>query len=142
MFKVYNKQAITRQERFNNALVAGIGATAVITVVYGWLSSLLQIEFSVVYLAIGYAIGWIIQKYGRGVQIQFSILAAVLATFCFLFGDMIELFGFQLFMIPEAWPFALQAVLGRLLAADIHSLLSLAFRLGGIYFAYLKARIV
>lgn len=141
MFKVYNKRAVTRQERFMNALVVGIGATVAITFIYGLLASILRVEFSVVYLAIGYAIGYVIQKYGRGVQIQFSILAAVLAALCFLFGDMIAMFGFRILITPQWWLSALRIEFAQLAATNINSLLSLAFRLGGIYFAYVNARI-
>lgn len=142
MFKVYNKRAITRQERFRNALVYGIGATLLITLAYGFISNILRIEFSVVYLAAGYGIGYVIQKYGRGVQIQFSILAAVLACFCFIVGDMISIFGFNILFNPALWPMALQIIFSVFLSTNINSLLSLAFRIGGVIIAYKNARIV
>lgn len=136
MFKVYNKRAVTRQQRFQNALVFGIAATIVITLAYGLLSYLLHVELSVVYLAAGYAIGYVIQKYGRGVQAQFSILAAVLAGCCFIFGDMISIAGFNVAL----WPFALQLALGNLLSAG--SIISLLFRIGGVLIAYQTARVI
>lgn len=142
MFKVYNKRAVTRQERFQKALLYGILATLLITLVYGLLTRLLHIEFSVVYLLVGYSIGTIIQKYGRGVQIQFSILAACLAAFCFLFGDMIAWFGFEVLFTPALWSFAIRAILSNYFNIGINSLLSLLFRVGGIYLAYTSARIM
>lgn len=142
MVKVYNTRAITRQERFQNALIYGIGATVIITLGYGLLSNLMRIEFSIVYLAIGYAIGMIIQKFGRGVQIQFSILAAVLAVFCFMVGDMISLFGFEILINPGIWPYAIQLIFMRLFSTNPNAILSLLFRLGGVLFAYKNARII
>lgn len=142
MFKVYNKRAVTRQQRFQNALVSGIAATIGITLIYGLISYFLNIEFSIVYLAAGYAIGYVIKKYGRGVQLQFAVLAAVCAFFCFLIGDMIAFFGFEILLHPAYWFFALQLVLSSLLSASISSILSLLFRLGGIYLAFSTARVL
>ena len=142
MYKVYNKRAITRQERFKNALIYGIGATVLITAAYGLLSSFLFVELQIVYLSCGYAIGYLIQKYGRGVQVQFSILAAVLAIFCFVIGDLISWFGFEALLNPGLWPMAFQFIFSSYLSTSISSLLSLAFRVGGVYLAYVNARVV
>lgn len=142
MFKVYNKRAVTRQERFQKALIYGILATILITIIYGLFTRFLHIEFSIVYLFVGYSIGAIIQKYGRGVQIQFSILAACLAAFCFIFGDMIAWFGFEVLLAPTFWPFAIQVILANYFNLGINSLLSLLFRVGGVYLAYSNARII
>lgn len=142
MFKVYNKRAVTRQERFQKALVYGIIFTLLITLLYGLFTHFLHIEFSIVYLFVGYLIGAVIQKYGRGVQIQFSILAAFLAVFCFLFGDMIAWFGLDVLFAPTFWSVALQAILSNYFNLNINSLLSLLFRVGGVYLAYSNARII
>ena len=142
MFKVYNKNAITRNERFKNAIIAGIIATVVITVLYGLISGFLNVEFSFVYLAAGYAIGQTIQKYGKGVQPRFSILAAVLAVFCFVIGDMIAWFGFEVLITPALWIPAFKIIFSSYLGTSINALLSLAFRAGGVYLAYCNARVI
>lgn len=142
MFKIYNSQALNRNQRFLKALGYGIGSTVILTVLYGLIANTIRIEFSVVYLAFGFAIGTVIQKMGRGVQPRFSILGAVLAFICFFFGDMIAHVGFQvftdldLFMLGCRWVFAIWTNI------SVNGLLSLMFRLGGIYFAYQSARIV
>ena len=138
MYKIYNKSAITRQERFLNALIYGTTATIILTLVYGFIAHIASFEFSVVYLAIGYAIGYVIQRFGRGVQIQFSILAALLAGICFVLGDIISLIGFDF----RYWLRAFFFLMELYLSTNINSLLSLAFRIGGIYFAFKNARIV
>ncbi len=139
--KIYNKSAITRQERFQNAVIAGVLSTLVCLIGYGFVSSILRIEFSIVYLGIGYFVGEMIRKYGRGVQPQFSILAAVLVSICFIFGDMITIFGFDILFNPLHWFTGIQVVFMQLLSTNISSLLSLLFRIGGVYFAYNNARI-
>ena len=80
MLKIYNKNAITRQQRFNNAVVVGVG-TSLLCV----LASILLINYvdfypTILFLAIRYGIGYAIQKFGRGVQKHFSYLAAGLAA--------------------------------------------------------------
>ena len=143
MLKIYNKQALTRNERFIRAVGYGVGATIGLTILYGLISQFLMFEFSVVYLAFGYAIGTVIRKYGRGVQVRFSVLAAVLAVFCFLFGDMIAYFGFGVFTMGfQFFMMAFRITLQGLIGTSINGLLSLMFRIGGIYLAYTTSRFV
>lgn len=143
MLKIYNKQALTRNERFIRAVVYGVGATAGLTVLYGILSALLRIEFSVVYLAFGYAIGTVIRKLGRGVQVRFSVLAAVLAAICFVLGDMISMVGFSVFTNGFGFFFLVfRVALQSLLGTSMNALLALLFRIGGIALAYSSARFV
>ena len=143
MLKVYNTGALAQNQRFIRALVYGIGATLGLTVLYGLLSSMLRIEFSVVYLLFGYAIGTVIRKYGRGVQPRFSVLAAVLAVFCFVFGDMISYFGFSIFTNGFGFFFmGFRVVLQSIVGTSINALLSLMFRIGGVYLAYTTSRFI
>ena len=143
MLKIYNKQALTRNERFIRAVVYGVGATVGLTVLYGILSALLRIEFSVVYLAFGYAIGTVIRKFGRGVQVRFSVLAAVLAAICFVLGDMISMVGFSVFTNGFGVFFLVfRVALQSLLGTSMNALLALLFRIGGIALAYSSARFV
>lgn len=142
MYKVYNKRALSRNERFLNAVLYGSGATILLTIAYGLLSSILHIEFSVVYIGFGYAIGYVIQRYGKGVQIQFSILGAVLAVLCFIFGDMISYFGFAVFTNFEFFIAGFTMVLQSLFRLNISGLLSLAFRVYGVILAYQTSRII
>ena len=143
MFKIYNKDALTRNERFQNACVVGILTTLGLTIAYGFVSSILHLELQVLYLAIGYLIGLAIQKAGRGVQVRFSVLAAIYAFFCFFVGDIISIFGFSVFLAPSMYGIVLRSVISMWLGGmDVSTLLSLAFRVIGIYFAYVYARIV
>lgn len=141
MFKVYNKSALTRKERFQNAIVLGIPASIGLGIVYGIISRMIHIEFSVVYVAFGYLIGTVICNYGKGVQVKFSVLAACLAALTFLIGDMISIAGLGVLDITS-WPFLFWIIINDLLSTDMNSLLSLAFRALGIYMAYTNARVV
>ena len=143
MLKIYNKDALTRNERFQNACVVGILVTLGLTIAYGILSRILFIQLQILYMAIGYVIGLTIQKFGRGVQIRFSILAAVCAFFCFFVGDVISVFGFGILLAPSMYAYAIRYVISIWLSGlGFSSLLSLGFRVVGIYFAYAYARIV
>ena len=142
MYKIFNTNAITRKQRFNRALICGIIASVVLGIVYGVLSSLIHIEFSIVYLAIGYAIAKVVLEYGKGVQPRFSILAAVLCVVSIFIGDIISMFGFEILFVPQLYGVVLMTYLHSLLSVNVSSLLSLLFRVGGVYIAYVYARVV
>lgn len=142
MFKVFNTEALSRNQRFQKALIAGILATLVFGIGYGIIASSLRIEFSVVFLLIGYGIGWAIRTYGRGVQVKFSILGAICAAVCFIIADMIAIGGFSVFFNFQYFLMVFQVVFSRLVSLNPSSLLALLFRVGGVYAAFYSSRIV
>ncbi len=145
MFQVFNKHALTRNQRFMRALLYGTLVSVGLCIAYGLISSLLSIEFSYAFVGIGYLIGLTIQKMGRGVQVKFSVLAAVLAVLTFVFADLIAWFGFGVFSSPEYFVFGLKAWVSLMLdfsSGGISGLISLLFRGFGVIAAYQSARIV
>ena len=52
MYKIFNSNALNRNQRFLRALILGTVSAVVLGIVYGLFSSTLRIEFSIVYLAI------------------------------------------------------------------------------------------
>ena len=142
MYKIFNKNALTRNERFQNAVVIGIAVTVALCICYTIVCNLLDIEFEILYIGIGYLIGLSIQKAGRGVQLRFSILAAVLTTLCFIIGDLVTLFGLELLSQPSMWLGLLRLYFGYWAQLDFGILISLAFRVIGVFSAYNYARIV
>lgn len=142
MYTIYNKRALTRNERFIKALVYGGLATLGMTLAYGIVASITPFEFSIVYVLFGYGIGYVIRTKGRGVQPRFSILGAVLATLCFLVGDLLSIYGMVLLLHPLILIQALFMIIPSYLSANISSLLGLAFRAYGVYAAYISSRIV
>ena len=127
MYKIFNSNALNRNQRFLRALILGTVSAVVLGIVYGLFSSTLRIEFSIVYLAIGYANAYVICNYGRGVQTKFSILGAVLTFVSIFIGDMISRYGLGFFGAFSFWPALFMMYLRSMLATNINSLLGLLF---------------
>ena len=142
MYKIFNSNALNRNQRFLRALILGTVSAVVLGIVYGLFSSTLRIEFSIVYLAIGYANAYVICNYGRGVQTKFSILGAVLTFVSIFIGDMISRYGLGFFGAFSFWPALFMMYLRSMLATNINSLLGLLFRIGGIDIGYTYSRVV
>ena len=145
MFQVFNKGALTRNQRMARAVVFGTLASIGLCVVYGLISSLMHIEFSYIFIVMGYLIGTVIQKAGRGVQLQFSILGAVLAALTFVFADLIAWYGFSVFSSLDFLMFGLRSwvsVMMNFSVGGVSGLFSLLFRAFGVIAAYQTSRIV
>ena len=143
MLKIYNKTALTRNQRFINALIYSIPTAIGLALAYGLVVNIIHIEFSIFFVGIGYLIGLVIQNMGRGVQLKFSILGAVLALCSFLLGDMIAMYGFSIFLYPSYIPIILGNILiSWVSVSSINGLIGTAFRVAGIYFAYVNSRMV
>lgn len=142
MYKVFNTQAITRNQRFNRAIIFGSLASLGCSLVYGLVSSMLHIDFAIFHMVIGYVIGGVIKEYGRGVQPRFSILGACLCALSIFLGDIIGRYGFGIFMMPQLYGVVIVGYLRSLLSTNFNSLLGLLFRVEGIYLAYKNSRVV
>jgi len=139
MYRIYNSFKLNSNQRFLNALLYGIPTALGLGIVYGYISRILPITFSIVYVGIGYLIGMVIQKYGRGVQVKFSILGAVLAGIAFVLSDVVRYFGLSLnpIILYQAVLIITQVYLG-----SINGLINLLFFAWGIVTAYNKSRII
>ena len=138
MYKVSNTRAITRKQRFTKALLFGIPASILMGFAYGYLQKALPFSISYLYVLVGYLMGEVIKNFGRGVQISFAILGAVLTLISFVIADIFTYYGFMGF---------LPAHLGQSLATVFTTLfafanLGLIFRLVGIYVAFSNSRVV
>ena len=145
MFQVFNQRALTRNQRFLRAVVYGTLASAGLCIAYGLIASMMHIEFSYAFVGIGYLIGLTIQRMGKGVQIHFSVLAAVLAVLTFVFADLIGWFGFGVFFSLDYLMFGLKTWVSLMLnftTGGVSGLISLVFRGFGVIVAYQNARIV
>ncbi len=141
MLKIFNSQALTRKERFLKACVYAIPATILLSFAYAYVYSLIRIDFSMVYVGLGWLIGRLILKTGHGVHLSFSILAAVLALFCFVFSDTICVYGFWLLSRPLIFLEAMLQIFLSWFSPSMSGILSTLFRLGGIVTAFQNARI-
>jgi len=142
VLKVFNTDAISKNSRFFRGLIAGFITAVLLAIVYGFLSRFIVVEFSMAFIGMGYLIGMAIQRFGRGVKLQFSILGAVLTLFCILLSDFIYFFGFENLTAFSFYPTFLIHYLRVFLRVDVNSILSTLFRLGGIYAGYIYSRIV
>lgn len=139
MFRVYNSFALNSKQRFLRACLFGIPTAIGLGIAYGIISRILPIAFSIVYVGIGYLIGYVIQKFGRGVQPKFSYLAAGLAILSFILSDVIRYFGFNL-----GYDLVSQiiAIISQVYLGSVYGLINLAFIAWGVIMAYNTARIV
>lgn len=139
MYRIYNSFKLNPNQRFLNALLYGIPTALGLGIAYGYISRILPITFSIVYVGIGYLIGMVIQKFGRGVQVKFSILGAVLAGIAFVLSDVVRYFGLSLnpIILYQAVLIITQVYLG-----SINGLINLLFFAWGIVTAYNKSRII
>lgn len=142
MIQIFNTHALTSQQRFTRAVIAGTIGAIVIAVVYGGLMQFINIESSLLLIAVGYGIAMVVQKAGRGVQQRFSILGAVLCVFAILIADIITYFGFSALLNPTIWPACFTALMQMYLSLEYRSLLSIIFRAAAVAVAYQYSRIV
>ncbi len=142
MLKVFNTDALSRNSRFFRGFIAGFITAVVLAVLYGFLGRLIAVEFSLVFIGMGYLIGMAIRHFGRGVRLEFSIMGALLTVFCIVLADFIYYFGINNLMIFSFYPQYIVAYLRLFLRTDINALLSLAFRVGGVYAGYVYSRII
>lgn len=142
MIQIFNTHALTSQQRFTRAIIAGTIGAIVIAVVYGALMQYIRIESSLLLIAVGYGIAMVVQKAGRGVQQRFSILGAVLCVFAILISDIISNFGFSALLNPAIWPTCFALLLKMYLSISFYSLLGIVFRAAAVAVAYQYSRIV
>jgi len=129
MFKIYNTKAITRQQRFKNAIVVGAAAFVLFLIVWFVILNVFHVYFPLLYVAFGFGMGYAIQYFGKGVQIQFSILSAGLTLLLVLVCDLMA-FG------------SISRLLGLFAEAGTTALFEIGYRVLGLYLAFTNARVV
>ena len=104
MLKIYNSNAITRQQRMNNAILFGVGAALVCAIILWVVSNVIGVYMPVLFIPAAYLISWLIRRYGRGVQIQFSLLAVGLTARVIIITDLLTFRSDQAYF-PVAYLF-------------------------------------
>ena len=135
--RVYNLSSF-RNQRFLKGSVAGLGMAVVLAIVYAFITNLIHIEFSILYIGAGYLIGQSILNIGHGVKQKFKILGIVCAIIFILLADSLRMSGFNFQYFPEVFIYVLQSYA----SLSINSLLGLLFRGGCIYYAYVNSTVV
>ena len=142
MYTIFNTPALSSRQRFIRALIVSIPTAIVFVLAYGLLYNTLRIVISIAFILMGYGLGYVIQKAGRGVKQYFSIYGAVLCTITFILADLSSVLPFQYWLNPQLFSEGFQIVLTYYLKTDINSLLDIAFRAYGVYLAYKYARVI
>ena len=137
--KVFNTKILNNRQRWNRALIYGIGATLISGIIIGFIQNLLRFNSSLFDFAIAYFISWIILEAGHGVQTKFSILAAICTAVAIIIADMIGWFGIIAITNPAITGYA---VIVSYLSINVNNLISLIIKALAIYYAYGKARVL
>ena len=138
--KIYNTRALTRTQRFQKAVLFAIPSTFGIAIVLGFALRLMPIQFEIMFLAVGYGIGYVIRNFGKGVQARFSVLGAVCAFSAILMADAIALAGIGGMLNPMIWMFVIMSYFSTL--GSLWGILGILFRIAAISVAYEQSRIV
>ena len=129
MFRIYNTSAITRKQRFQNAVVCGVIAAVLCVIAFVIMLKVFHTYFAALFVAFGYFIGFAIMRYGKGVQIQFAVLSVVLTLITIVTCDLIA-FG------------SLSAIFGFLATAGTSSLWNIGYRALALFVTYQNSRII
>lgn len=140
--RIYNMNTADMNARFVKAVAAGVPAAIALGIVYGMFVRTVHIEFSVLYVLLGWTIGLVIKKVGRGVTQRFQVLAAVCAVLSILIADILivsGMYGLVVSAVPLMWKFVITAVARNYADMSISGLLTLAFRAFAVFAAYNNA---
>jgi len=138
--QIYNTGGFNNNKRFATAVLVGIVSAIGLGLIYGLVLSFVRIQLEIMFIGIGWCIGTVIQKYGRGVGKRFCVLGAVCTFLAIVIGDLCAMYGINgiLYIIgsPAAWGTALTTWVQMNLSTSINNLLGILFRIAGIYFGY------
>ena len=142
--QIYNANHIDSNTKFILAVLAGIGSAVILGIVYGIFKSRIPVEMEILYLGIGYGIGYVIRTVGRGVTNKFAITGAICALLSVIISDIVRITGVvnlgYVFLHPQLFGSLLFSLTGSLLS-NVWGWLGLMFRAAGIYTAYCESRI-
>ncbi|CAM2833984.1 hypothetical protein [Erysipelothrix tonsillarum] len=135
--EIFNTRSLTQKQRFNVALLVGLISAVVLGIVSGIFRNKVA-NFSLIIVGVGYLIAFAIRKFGRGVQVKFSIAAAIFTFVAIVMSDVVTVMGvaglFDLSSYQIIFKYAAQN--------EIHSVLWIAYRLLALYISYNYSRII
>ena len=146
--KIYNAKYLDNNQRFIVAIITGLIAAIILGTLYGLITSFLHIEFSVMFVAVGYGIAATIKHFGRGVHTRFMVVGAIMTFLAIFIGDLvsaISLNGVAVLFTSGNLPVIATTFLSYLrsfASLNPFTLISLAFRLIGIYVGYTQSVIL
>lgn len=138
--QIYNADAVKNKSGFIKAVIAGIVVSVICGIAYGLLIQLVHMQISLLYIAIGYVIGTVIQKTGYGLTMKYQITGALLTFLAIWIGDTFAIYGtegsFMILTTPSAWYPAMQMCVITYLSGGINALPGIMFRIIGVWFGY------
>ena len=151
--KIYNARYLDNNQRFIAAIITGFIAAVILGNLYGLITSFLHIEFSLLFIAIGYGIAATIKHFGRGVHTRFMVVGAIMTFIAIFIGDLtssistssISINGVIVLFTSGNLSVIATTFLSylRIFASlNPYALISLAFRLIGIYIGYTQSVIL
>ena len=146
--KIYNAKYLDNNQRFIVAIITGLIAAIILGTLYGLITSFLHIEFSVMFVAVGYGIAATIKHFCRGVHTRFMVVGAIMTFLAIFIGDLvsaISLNGVAVLFTSGNIPVITTTFLSYLrsfASLNPFTLISLAFRLIGIYVGYTQSVIL
>jgi hypothetical protein len=80
---------LRQKQRLGSGILSGIAAAAIGAVGWGAFTYLTNYKLGAMAVAVGALVGFAVRKFGRGIDIQFRILAALLALLGCLAGNLL-----------------------------------------------------
>ena len=146
--KIYNARYLDNNQRFIAAIITGFIAAVILGNLYGLITAFLHIEFSLLFIAIGYGIAATLKHFGRGVHTRFMVVGAIMTFIAIFFCDLtssISINGVIVLFTSGNLSVIVTTFLSylRIFASlNPYALISLAFRLIGIYVGYTQSVIL
>ena len=138
--EIWNSRNLDNNQRFIAAVIVGIFAAIGIGILYGLICQWLAIISGILYVAIGYAVGYVVRNVGHGVHKRFAVLGACLTILAIIIGDCVAMYGLgqagKMLITPSMWLPAIQIWLQVQLSTNLYSILGIILRLLGIYVGY------
>lgn len=142
MLKIFNTQILNNRQRFWRAVVFSILAGIVSIAAYSFISGLLNIYSSLLFVGAGYFIGWVVLETGHGVQTKFSILAGVVTIVVIILCDILSVYPLSVLLNPAMLLNGLIFVMQSYLSVSVNALIGLLFRISAVVVAVNSSRIV
>ena len=134
--KIYNARYLDNNQRFIAAIITGFIAAVILGNLYGLITSFLHIEFSLLFIAIGYGIAATIKHFG--IMTFIAIFIGDLTSSISINGVIVLFTSGNLSVIATTF----LSYLRIFASLNPYALISLAFRLIGIYVGYTQSVIL
>lgn len=139
--KLFNPNYLRNKQRFPAAIIAGILSALGCAILYYFITLVLGVQISLLYIAAGYGIAYAIKTFGRGIDNKFSILAIICTLLFVLLAHILvtaSMFGFQLSLIA----FYLQSFFVQFNNFDVHTIMEIMCIAYSCYIAYYYSKII